>query len=343
MVFLLELKEKFKNIYNKYDAYLVPAVKFVLALVSFLMLNISIGYMTKIKNPLIAILLSLVCAFLPNGFMIVVLSVFMLAHIYAISAEFAIITLCVIFVMYLMYFRFTPKKGYLLIITVMLCWLKVPYLLPVAVGLCSGALSVIPVSFGVVIYYLIKTASEYETAITNQSVNDSMQQISYIAESLMNNKEWILLIVAFVVTIAVVYFVRKLTVDNAWTYAIFAGTAVQFVVLVIGEIAFNAKLNLILMILGTILGAVIGYICQVLFFSVDYKRTEYVQYEDDEYYYYVKAVPKINIVNADVKVKQINARKTRKTSDLSDIKNSIAGRNAATLEPDDDEITFYEK
>ena len=47
-------------------------------------------------------------------------------------------------------------------------------------------------------------------------------------------------------------------------------------------------------------------------FAVDFRRTEYVQYEDDEYYYYVKAVPKINVAGEDVKVKQINARKTKK-------------------------------
>ena len=48
--FLLELKEGFKKFYNKYDTYLVPAVRFVMALVSFLMLNASIGYMSKLKT-----------------------------------------------------------------------------------------------------------------------------------------------------------------------------------------------------------------------------------------------------------------------------------------------------
>lgn len=42
------------------------------------------------------------------------------------------------------------------------------------------------------------------------------------------------------------------------------------------------------------------------------------------------------------KFKQINARKTRKTSDLSDIRRA-ADKNAATLETDDDDITFYDK
>ena len=214
MVFLLELKEGFKKFYNKYDTYLVPAVRFVMALVSFLMLNASIGYMSKLKNPLIAVAMAVLCAFLPNGFMIFFLSVFMLVHLYAISAEFALIVLGIVLLMYLLYYRFTPKQGYLLVITVLLCWIKMPYLLPIAAGLCFNAFAMIPAAFGVIIFYIIKTASEYETALTTKSVNDSMQQISYIVESLFNNKEMILFVIAMVVTITAVYAVRRLKIDN---------------------------------------------------------------------------------------------------------------------------------
>jgi hypothetical protein len=218
-----------------------------------------------------------------------------------------------------------------------------PYLLPIAVGLCSGVLSMIPVCFGIVIYYIIQTASAYETAITNQSVSDSMQQISYILESFINNKECIILIVASIITIVVVYCVRRLTVDNAWSYAIIAGTAVLFVVMVAGDILLDAKISLVFVIIGIVFGMILGYLCQIIFFSVDYKRTEFVQYEDDEYYYYVKAVPKINIVNEDVKVKQINARKTKETDDLSNVRAAVSDRNAATLEPDDEDSTYFQK
>ena len=96
MAVLLEFKEKFRRFYNKYDTYLVPALKFIVALVSFIMLNASIGYMEKLNNPVIAILISVICAFLPVGFTIVMLSLFMVAHLYAISVEFALIALCVV-------------------------------------------------------------------------------------------------------------------------------------------------------------------------------------------------------------------------------------------------------
>ena len=66
MAVLLELKENFKRFYNKYDIYIVPVAKFIAALVSFLMLNASIGYMDKLNSPIIAVLVSVICAFLPN-------------------------------------------------------------------------------------------------------------------------------------------------------------------------------------------------------------------------------------------------------------------------------------
>ena len=88
--------------------------------------------------------------------------------------------------------------------------------------------------------------------------------------------------------------------------------------------------------------AIFDFTIQIFAISPFIQKTKLLQYEDDEYYYYVKAVPKISLVNENVKVKQINARKTRKTSDLSDIRRA-ADKNAATLETDDDDITFYDK
>ena len=95
-----------------------------------------------------------------------------------------------------------------------------------------------------------------------------------------------------------------------------------------------------MMIFSGILGVVIGLFLEVIFFSVDYSRTENVQFEDDEYYYYVKAVPKINVAGEDVKVKQINARKTRKASDISDVRQAKS-TTAATEE--DEDMIFFDK
>ena len=337
MYYLLELREKMKKVYASYNVYIRPAVKFLLALLSFILLNASIGYMSKLNNPFLSILLSVLCAFLPGQLMILVLSLFMMAHLYAISAELAVIALCVLVVMYLLYLRFAPRMGYIIIITVMMCGLKLYAAVPIIIGIGLGAASIVPVSFGMLVYVIVKTASEYEAALTNSSVTDTVQHISYLAESFVNDRAFIVMVLAAVVTIIVIACIKKMTIDNAWTYALIAGAVVEFLIYIVGILALHAKFGIVSLILGLIIGIVGGYVCKVLLFSVDYKRTEYVQFEDDEYYYYVKAVPKVTVVNEDVRVKQINGKKTKK-AEAQPVRRS--SRPMEFDDDDDDSITF---
>ncbi len=55
MMTFIGVKDNINKFYNKHNVYLVPALKFVVAFISFLLLNVQIGYMTVLKNPLIAL------------------------------------------------------------------------------------------------------------------------------------------------------------------------------------------------------------------------------------------------------------------------------------------------
>ena len=50
--------------------------------------------------------------------------------------------------------------------------------------------------------------------------------------------------------------------------------------------------------------------CLFQFFRciIDYTGVEYVEFEDDDYYYYVKAVPKASVTIPEKTVKRINER-----------------------------------
>ena len=56
---------------------------------------------------------------------------------------------------------------------------------------------------------------------------------------------------------------------------------------------------------------VIVKVIEFFAFHVDYSRVEKVQFEDDEYYYYVKAVPKITVAMPSKTVKKINTPKKK--------------------------------
>ena len=61
-------------------------------------------------------------------------------------------------------------------------------------------------------------------------------------------------------------------------------------------------------LIGNVISLLIAFVIQFLFFNLDYSRTERLQFEDDEYYYYVKAVPKAVVSGANKQVKRFSGK-----------------------------------
>ena len=60
MTALLELKQKIKGMYGQYEMYILPVMKFILALVYFLWINANMGYMTQLDNVFLVLILGLI-------------------------------------------------------------------------------------------------------------------------------------------------------------------------------------------------------------------------------------------------------------------------------------------
>lgn len=104
MMVLLVLKERLKSFYGKYATVTNGLVKFALSLVTLLLLNQNIGFMAKLKHPLFAPALALVCAFLPYGAISFLMAAVMLAHIYAVSFEAALLMAVILIIIALLYY-----------------------------------------------------------------------------------------------------------------------------------------------------------------------------------------------------------------------------------------------
>ena len=61
-------------------------------------------------------------------------------------------------------------------------------------------------------------------------------------------------------------------------------------------------------LVGNVISLLIAFVIQFLFFNLDYSRTERLQFEDDEYYYYVKAVPKDVVSGTNKQVKRFSGK-----------------------------------
>lgn len=312
MTQLLVIREQLKKICGKYEVYLVPVGKFLTALITFLFINGNIGYMEKVAKFPIALILALLCSFLPLNFIIVCSAFLSLVHVYALSMECALILGIIYLLMFLLYFRFSPKDTFVVILTPICCMLQIPYAIPLSLGLIGTPASVVSVSCGVVVYHILKYIKESANALSALDADGVMAKFKYLIDGIVGNKEMFVMVIAFAVTVILVYIIRRMNIDYAWTIAIIVGGLADILILLIGDLMYTTNIPIIGVILGSVLAFGVVKVLQFFVFNVDYARTERVQFEDDEYYYFVKAVPKITISTPEVKVKKVSGKSAEK-------------------------------
>lgn len=312
MMGLLVLKERLKGFYARFDIYVNPLIKFLFSCMAFFLMNGNIGFSSKLTEPFVPLVLALVCSFLPYGAISFLASGFMLIHLSGISIEITLVMAIFIVVVGLLYYGFQPGDSYLLVLTPLFFLLKIPYAIPLIVGLSGSVVSVIPVSCGVFIYYTLLYVKQNAGVLTNDMSVNEVQKFMQIMNSLLANKQMLLMVGAFALALLVVVIIKNLSVDYSWLIAIIAGTITQLSVIFIGDIALNVTVSVLGLLLGMLVSIMISAIYIFFVFAVDYSRTEYVQFEDDDYYYYVKAVPKLTVSTPDVKVQKINATKLQR-------------------------------
>ncbi len=297
MTTLLVFREQLKNFYSKYELYLTPFFKFLLALMTLVMINSSIGYMSELKKTAVVLVFALICAVMPMNFIVFVAAAVTLGHLYKFSMECALIVLVVFLILFILYFRFSSHDTIAVLLTPLCFILKIPYVMPIVMGLVGTPFSAVSVASGVIVYYTVRYMIGSASMLNIFEEDGTLEKFRYIIDGLIGNKEMFIMIVAFAATLITVYFIRRLSVDYAWTIAMVTGALLDVMILLFGDLMYNTNLSIIGLIIGSVVAVILAKIFAFFVFNVDYSRTEHVQFEDDEYYYYVKAVPK-NAVSA---------------------------------------------
>ena len=309
MTALLELRETLKKIYSRNEAFILPVIKFLLSFIVLSIINGKMGYMTKLDNMAIVLIVSLLCSFLPTGFMAFFAMMFAVLHMYALSIETAAVGLVVFLLLYLLFLRFTTKEALVVVLTPVLCMLKLPYVMPVAMGLIGTPASCVSVGCGVVVYYLLQTVITNAPTINSMGAEEATAKLRLLIDGMLGNKAMLVMIAAFAITVIVVYLIRRMSVDHSWTIAMVAGVMIEVMILLVGDLMYDTNLSIVSALLGAVVTLIACKIIEFFRFCLDYSRTEKVQFEDDEYYYYVKAVPKMTVAAPTNTVKKINTQR----------------------------------
>lgn len=305
---LLVMKEQLQVLYAKYSSYITIGMRLILGFLVFGLINSNIGFMKTASSGICTAGLAVVCAFLPTVVMTLAATALVLLHLYSLSMVIALVAALYFLVMYIFYFRFTSKLAWLVLLSAVAFALKVPFVVIVGIGLLGTPVCVIPTVCGTFTYYMIHFVKMSSSTFKGGSANGMVEGLMSFTKQTLTNKEMWVMVAAVVFCMIVVYGIRTRSLDHSWKIASVAGTVAAVIVCTVGNIVLNVRISYPTLLIGGVIAIVCGLILEVLFLSVDYTRTERLEFEDDEYHYYVKAVPKVAVSAPEKSVKHITEK-----------------------------------
>ena len=225
--------------------------------------------------------------------------------------------LVLILFMMILFLRFSGSQNLTLILTPLSFGFSVPTLLPLGAGLLGSAVSALPAGCGVVIYYFIRFVHAQSAALSDQGT-EIAEKLKLLSDGLVQNWAMWITVIAFVVVVLLVNLLRTRSFDYAWRIAIIAGGVAYILVILAGDFCLDVTVSMVPMIISTVVSVLIGFVLEFFVYGGDYSRTERLEYEDDEYYYYVKAVPKASVATSERSIKKINAEPVREEKKKED-------------------------
>lgn len=304
MTQLLVFREHLQKFYQKYALFLNPLFRFVIGFITFTSVNRIIGYHPALNRVSVELILAAVSILMPGSVLLFFAAFFTVIHIFYVSRVLALVVAVIFIIIYFAYAKFVPKHAYIIVAIPIAIPFHLVYGIPIFLGLVMTPVAVVPIACGVGIYYLLQAVISVVSTSTDTSIN----LYQTVVQQFLNCREMYVMIVVFSLVTVIVYIIRNREWDFSFEIAIVAGAVSNTILFLIINYLLNININMAPFLLGTLGSAVVVWIIQFMRLALNYTGVENLQFEDEEYYYYVRAVPKMNVAAPSKRIKKINAR-----------------------------------
>ncbi len=290
---LLTFRENSIRFIKEYETWFRIGSRFVGMMFVFTCINNSIGHFAALSSLIATVLLSLICSVIPSGFIVFITGAVCAAHMIKLSMPVGLVAAAVMLIVYLLFLKFSPRQSVILLAVPVLMQFHLHFMVPVIAGLIFTPYAIVPAAAGMFLtrflYYCGASASLAGTgsSINYEGIITALNNI--FTQTFADKYIWVYAAGA-AAAIAAGYLVGRASFDHARYIGLIAAAAVEIAFVFIAGAAVGAASPSV--IAGAAAGVIVGAILQFFRCIVDYSRKEYVQFEDEDYYYYVKAVPK---------------------------------------------------
>jgi len=317
---LLLVRERLSSIYGRYSILIQPLARFAVMFGALLVMGQFIGFGDLIGSPVVFAAVSLIGAWLPFSLRLLLVAVLVLTNLFGLSLETMAAVAAVMLIMFCINYIFRPEKNYLLLLMPICFFLGIPYAPVLLVALSGSLLEMIPIAFSTILYYLVVYIGNNTSLLSSASTLTMMEKIMQLVTGLVNNQEMWLMCITLCMILLVTYLVGRMKNDYSRYIGMGMGMTTGIMVLLVGIFALDIHLSVGMLIVGILMSALLAFGVEFFLLPLSYLQTELVQFEDDDYYYYVKAVPKMAISRPEVQIKKLNIRKElENTSAIPDV------------------------
>lgn len=319
MMMFLVLKSKIKNFYEKYYRVTRGVLKLIIMFSALLVITAQMDYNEFLGQYWLLAAEALICAVTPDGVSVIFILLIACGEISEVSVLMAVTVLVITAVYLLLYGRLEKRQNYLIFLIPILSPLHISYVIPLVSALFVSPVVLPALIMGILLQYMIQGVTMYSMAATDAGrTEDVLSSLQYLIDYLMKNRLMYVMIVAFCLTFLCVYIIRRTKIKHAPQIAILVGAILLMSVELLSNIILETELNLVLLTIQVLISMAIAYIIQFFHITLDYHGTKKLQFEDDEYYYYVTAVPKFKVAVVDRTVTRIVPAEEEENFDLKE-------------------------
>ncbi|MCR5154942.1 MAG: hypothetical protein K6B75_08870 [Lachnospiraceae bacterium] len=289
---VLDIRDLIRLKYRKFQFVIDPVLKFILVFIGIHRLDASIGFNARLASLPVEIIVALIGAVVPVAITILLFGLIAIVQVFSASPVLALLAILIFAVLYCFLARFSGKYGYAIVAIPILYTFNIPYIVPLVLGMTANPIAAFPAACGVVIYNLIEIIKEVSGNSTVKSLDDALELYISVIDKIITRKEMFVAVGVFAFVIIAMWFIRKIRFEYVFELTVVLGTLINILGFAVAFLVFNIGGNMGGVLLGSIFSLVIALIVQFFRYTLDYTGVQRVQFEDDDYYYYVNAVPK---------------------------------------------------
>ena len=305
VVSLINLKEKTFDFYENWERFLRPLGKGLLALAVLLITEKMFPYQDVKNLGMILAALAVLQAFLPLSVLYYIVSGLILFELWKVSFDIFAAFVLIIMICAVGYFRLDGHYSFITAIVPVLFYCKVGIAAPVALAIAFGMEALFPTLAGVVVYYFSVNIINAGAVLGGGSAAVGLG-LQHVLSSMITDKEFPVVLVSTGITILVTCLLRKAFYERAWLVASTLGNTIMAFLVLAGCVYFDIEIQAWVVISLAVLGIVLCLLVEFFRGIGDVSRTEKTVFEDNEYIYYVKAVPKLKVSQSEPSVINMN-------------------------------------